>query len=507
MASISAAEPAPVDAAYQPRRRLSLQIPLIVLLLAFTAVPTDFRLPNRSLVGTVFYPSFAPFDVFTNVVGYIPVGAVFATATMRQMLWTASAMTLFAEGTQIVANGRSPSFVDVVTNVLGAALGWALWRRSKLTPRPIPVSRRTGGIAAVLAAAYIGAGGTITPSDIEDEMASFINAPPWLPVSERGATVPGKLEGHWTLDTLVNDATPDSSDNGLTGVVVGRAPFVEAMVGQGANLNGVTQAVDVGNPVALRLTGSMTISAWIRPRDFLDNDNAVVSNLNAVGRGFQLDVTTDEGPPAIGFKLTDDSGRRMARYGSTRLRRNQWYHIAGVYDARAHTINVYLNGRPDNGCLQGHVTTQQRISGVNAFIGARGSPRSEHFTGIIDDVKIYSRALTQPELAADVQGIDTPPFAIPGGGAYDGACPSGSPVDGRVAGFAVALGMLIATACIGLWPTVNYRMPGQALSLLAGIVLLLTSGAAMPPLLRWMLPLLTFAGGASVARSTRDWDA
>jgi hypothetical protein len=460
-------------------------------------------LPNRYLVKTVVSPVFAPFDVFANVVGYLPVGALLANATIRPVVGTALAMSLLAEGAQVFANGRSPSFVDVLTNVLGAALGWALFRRLNVRPGPVPLSKRSAGIAAVLAAAYIGVGGTVTPSDVEDEIASFINAPPWLPVSERGATIPGKLEAHWTLDSLVNGATSDSSENGLTGVVIGRAPFVEAMVGRGVNLNGVSQAIDVGDPVALRLVGSMTISAWIRPRDYLDNDNAVVSNLNAVGRGFQLDVTTDEGAPAIGFKLTDESGRRMARYGRTRLRRNQWYHIAGVYDAREQTLNVYLNGRPDNGCLRGQVTPQQRISGVQTFIGARGYPVSEHFTGIVDDVKIYSRALSPSEIAVDVDGIDLPAFAIPSGNGFTGACPSGSPVDGRVAGFAVALGMLIATACVGLWPTMNYRVPSLILSLLAGIVLFVTIGPAMPLLLRWTLPLLALAGGAAVASSAR----
>jgi VanZ family protein len=488
----------------QRYRLLSLQLPVIVLLLAFTAVPTEFRLPNWYLVRTVLSPRFAPFDVVANVVGYLPVGAVLANWTKGPMLWTVSVMSLFAEGTQVFSNGRSPSFVDVATNVLGAAIGWALCVWWNVRPRPVPVSRRTGGVAALLAVAYLAVGGAITPSDLEDTVAAFINAPPWLPVSDRGATAPGQLEGHWTLDALENATTADSSQNRLTGVVVNHPARADGMVGRAVDLNGVTQSVDLGNPIALRVIGSMTISAWIKPRDYLDNDNAVVSNLNAVGRGFQLDVTTDEGPPAIGFKLTDDAGNRMARYGATRLRRNQWYHLAGVYDARAQTLDVYLNGRPDNGCLQGRVTSRQRISGVNAFIGARSRPQSEQFTGLIDDVKIYSRALTQSELAADVEGVELPSFAIPVGGSSNEACASEVPVDGRVAGFAVALGMLVATACIGLWPTAHYRVPGHVLSLVAGIVLLVSIGSTMPVLLRWLLPLLTFAGGSAIVLSAQS---
>jgi Concanavalin A-like lectin/glucanases superfamily len=321
-----------------------------------------------------------------------------------------------------------------------------------------------------------------------------------MAVNDRGATTPGRLEAHWTLDSIVDGSTPDSSDNRLNGVVVNGAPLVTAIVGQGVDLNGVNQAIDVGNPIALRLIGSMTISAWIKAGDYPSNDNPIVSNINGVGRGFQLDATTDQGPPAIGFKLTDDSGRRMARYGGTRLRPNQWHHVAGVYDAQAQTLNVFLNGLPDNGCLQGQVTTTQRISGVSTLIGARHRTR-DRFVGIIDDVKIYSRALTQPELAAEAKGIDLPSFAIPEGRSDSVLCPSRLPVDGRVAGFAVGLGMLVATACLGLLPKVNSRRPALVLSLLAGVVLFVTIGSTLPPLLRWIVPLLTLAGGSSIVTS------
>lgn len=299
---------------------LSLQVPTLVLLLAFTAIPAGLRFPNRFLVRTILYPHLAPFDVLTNVLGFIPVGALLASMSMRQMLWTTSSLSLFVEGAQVFSRGRSPSLVDVVTNVLGAAIGWALCRQLNVTPRPLPISKRIATVAALLAATYLTIGGTVTPGDLEDAAAAFVAAPPWMPVSNSGATTSGQLEAHWTLDSIVDGMTPDSSDNRLTGAVVNGAPLVNGIAGQGVDLNGVSQSVDLGNPMALRLIGSMTISAWIKADDFPDDDNAIVSNTNAVDRGFQLDVTTDVGPPAIGFKLTDNSGRRMARYGATRLR-------------------------------------------------------------------------------------------------------------------------------------------------------------------------------------------
>ena len=336
--------PVRVDALPRLNRQVSLVLPVVVLVLAFTAVPTELRLPSRFIVRSVLNPRFAPFDVAANIVGYLPVGAVLAAGGPGPMLWTATVMSLFAEGTQVFSIGRAPSLVDVATNVLGAVLGWAMFTWWRIRPGPIAINRRRAGLAALLATTYLTLGGAITPSDIEETTASFLIAPPWLPVNERGTTSAGTLEGHWTFDALDQNRVFDTSPNGLTGVVANRPPLIAGIVGQAIDLDGRRHSVDVGDPVALRLTGSMTISAWIRPRDYLDDDNVIVSSFNTVGRGFQLDVTTDQGPPAIGFKLSDQSGQRMARYGRTTLRRNNWYHVAGVYDAQALTLDVYLNG-------------------------------------------------------------------------------------------------------------------------------------------------------------------
>ena len=59
------------------------------------------------------------------------------------------------------------------------------------------------------------------------------------------------------------------------------------------------------------VAGSLTISAWINASFFPVDDASIVSTYN--GLGYQLDTTVDEGPRTIGFKLTDWTGRHMAR--------------------------------------------------------------------------------------------------------------------------------------------------------------------------------------------------
>ena len=76
----------------------------------------------------------------------------------------------------------------------------------------------------------------------------------------------------------------------------------------------------------------------------------------------------------IGFKLGNSCGTTMARYGTTPLALNTWYYVAGVYNAEAKTMDVYLNGKLDNGFLLGPVEGMQKSSRRMSTPGGVASP-------------------------------------------------------------------------------------------------------------------------------------
>ena len=167
-------------------------------------------------------------------------------------------------------------------------------------------------------------------------------------------------------------------------------------------LDGINDYVNLGNPTALQLTGSMTVSAWIYSSSFPVDDAAIVSKRTGAESGFQLDTTIDKGARTIGFKLTNSSGGQMFRYGATTLQPNTWYYVTGVYNASSQTIDVYLNGQLDNGVLQGTVTASQQNSTANVTIGRRAGVTGFEFSGRIDDVRIANHALTQDQIQTDM---------------------------------------------------------------------------------------------------------
>ena len=121
-------------------------------------------------------------------------------------------------------------------------------------------------------------------------------------------------------------------------------------------LDGTNDFVGLGNPAALQLTGSMTVSAWINSATFPGDDAAIVSKRTSGEVGYQLDTTVDRGPRTIGFKLTTARAAECSATGRPRMQANTWYHVTGVYNAATSELHVYLNGQLDDGTLLGTVT-------------------------------------------------------------------------------------------------------------------------------------------------------
>lgn len=473
--------------------RITWRVPVITLVLAATAIPVEFRpLGNTTLdfgIGVA--------DVLANVAGYLPVGIVLAEFGLARAILAAGLLSMFAEAGQFFMVHRDPSAIDVTTNILGATLGAFIRSRWRI---PVPVLRINRGralAAAVLALLVIGG------------MWATSGAVP----NPRGVTAPGGLEAHWKFDENGGRRVVDSSPHGLNGRLHGALERVTGRLGGAMRFNGNRDCVDFGQSSALRIVGSMTISAWIKPSSFPADDAAIVSSLNNFG--FQLDTTIDKGPRTIGFKLTNECGELMARYGATPLEVNTWHHVAGVYNAGAKTLEVYLNGELDNGFLLGTVSGLQHSSREKVYVGRRSRPRGFEFAGAIDDVRIYSLALSKSEIQSVMRGADIDGSPLPRNArgndesvaksdpqpAMDSNCKIISdPEDSILPTAACVLGVLVAVACTGLGLSPR-TLTCLAASFASGLLLLTATSSSLPWFNLWLIPLTSVAGSVSVAAS------
>jgi hypothetical protein len=475
-----------------------------MMVLAATAIPVELRAPHYEPWSFGSFVSLTS-DVLANVLGYVPVGIVLRDLGLLRAVAMAAAITMCAETAQLMMMHRDPSLVDVVANVVGAVLGVAIGSRWEICIPTLAVRRGASSIAMLLAV-MIGVGVWATSGDA---------------LNTRGVTAPGRLEAYWKMDESSGRVAEDASGHGLNGRFSREPNRVMGVVGRAVRFDGTKDYIDFGHSTALRLTGSMTISAWINSMSFPIDDAAIVSshkNSNTIA-GYQLDTTVDTGPRTIGFKIGDECGRLTARYGATPLRVGAWYHIAGVYDAEAHTLNVYLNGAPDDGVLHGSVTNAQHSSRSHVYIGTRSDSKGFEFAGLIDEVRIYSRALTAAEIVADMQNLVVDGLAteaVPGGveprrrgtaarhgHAHAPCAVSSDREDAAAIPIAAAgVGLLVAVACVGLWPSIGW-LPCLLVSLVPGLLLLPFTAATLPVLNLWLIPLTSLAGGASVVVSVR----
>ncbi len=469
--------------------RIRLRVPVIVMVIGATAVPIELRSLHQAALSFGIFAA----DVLANIAGYVPVGIVLGELGPGRALVVAVSMATFAEVSQLGMLHRDPSAIDVAANAIGAVLGIVVSERWKIRSPGFTLSRWKSVVAAALACVLILA----------------VRATSGYAPNHRGATSTGTLEAYWRFDESRGSVALDSSGHGLHGRFSKEPTRIAGVLGHAVKLDGAADYIDFGRSTPLRLVGSMTISAWINPSSFPVDDASIVSNHN--GLGYQLDTTVDRGPRTIGFKLANACGSLMARYGATPLDIDTWYHVAGVYDAEARTLDVYLNGKPDNGFLRGSVTGAQRSSREAVYVGRRSNIKGFEFAGSVDDVRIYSRALTKAEVSAELHGtaIDEldEQVAAHSAGSRSPVAGTERPIpcggqsdyeDALLPGAAAVLGVFVAVACAGLWPSAGW--PGcLAVSFVGGWFLLLGTASTLPAFCYWLIPLTSLAGGASVA--------
>jgi hypothetical protein len=220
---------------------------------------------------------------------------------------------------------------------------------------------------------------------------------------------PSDLEHWWTADGNTFDII-----GGEHGTLVDGASFAAGRVGQAFDLDGTNDQVVVPNDpaAAFNFTGVFTVDAWI----FLDATSPqfapIVSKWNDIGtnsRTYFLAVEVFNGAARLRFDVSRNGlflGTNSAiRYSSTAVPTGEWVHVAGVFDPSLATVSdrmkVYVNGIDVSG--QGFVPAEVTSVFVNTApvrIGAGdlGSDVRDFFNGRIDEVELFSRALTAAEI-------------------------------------------------------------------------------------------------------------
>jgi chitodextrinase len=218
------------------------------------------------------------------------------------------------------------------------------------------------------------------------------------PLGVTTLAAPSALVAAYGFSEGAGSSTADGSGNGITGLLHG-ATWAAGHSGRGLSFDGANAFVDLGNPASLRLTGSLTVSAWVNESANVGDDGIIVSRSTGNG-GWELKSSPDTGVRTFALAVFNPSGGYVARYSTTVRALNTWYHVAGVFNAATRTLDVYVNGVLSNGTLLGSVPSSLSDPGVDANIGRRAA--GFHIRGVLDDVRVYGRALSAGEIQSDM---------------------------------------------------------------------------------------------------------
>jgi len=203
----------------------------------------------------------------------------------------------------------------------------------------------------------------------------------------------------WTFDQDGGITAIDSSGNGFNATLVGpHATWTkDARIGGGAlNLSDSSYAEAAG-PV-IDTSHSFTVAAWVK-LSAIDKINCqtVVGIDGTNVSGFFLQLNHDAGD-RFAFNRLDKDQHVAPTMAKARFapELNTWYFLAGVYDASAGMISLYVDGK-----LQESVpfTSSWRATGKTSI--GRGFYRNgnvDFLNGTVDDVRFYAFALTAKQI-------------------------------------------------------------------------------------------------------------
>ena len=202
------------------------------------------------------------------------------------------------------------------------------------------------------------------------------------------------LAGHWRFDDGTGSIAVDSSGNGRRGTLTYGPKWTttaECRIGACLSFDGVDDYVKVADTAGLKLTGDVTVAAWIKP-SALGTKQSVVSKRYE----FELGPIAAASPFGLGWFHKEPSGTAVTGKLTDVTQAGQWQQVVLVRGGATKSITGYRNGVVS---LRSSYPTAPGTSTYDVAIG-RHAAGGQHFKGLIDDVRIYDRALSDGEVAA-----------------------------------------------------------------------------------------------------------
>lgn len=156
----------------------------------------------------------------------------------------------------------------------------------------------------------------------------------------------------------------------------------------GLQFNGTNNVLDAGDNLDLATGGSMSVCAWVKRAAINVRHEVISKEPNGGSTGFEMACTSGTNKAQFGAF----NGSFPVAEGTTTIAAGTVYHLCGTYDGT--NLRLYVNGVLETTNAigsTGNVNANSLLIGGSANAG-------RFFNGVLEDVRMYSRALTADEI-------------------------------------------------------------------------------------------------------------
>lgn len=307
----------------------------------------------------------------------LPVGTVLSSVVIETLEAPLPAGTVLYS--MVIENLENPPLpVAVVSNIVGTVGSPATFDGSGSTASAYAWTMTSvPGGSSVSVPTPFPDGGATTPIDMTNNVALY----------------------HFDTGAVATDSSGAGNNLTTDTTTVTGSPKVGTA---SASFSGSSQYMHTASGTAsLQITGDMTFAVWIKPTSIATNDMIMMYNNLSGGESLATNILY-----GLWFLNTSGGLRYFHEYGSgtnqildfgNYITTGSWQHVAFVRDATAKTVILYVNGVAKE--TQSYTTNPEGGTTNALIIGTRENLSDRFYDGLMDEMAIWSRALSSTEIA------------------------------------------------------------------------------------------------------------
>ena len=160
------------------------------------------------------------------------------------------------------------------------------------------------------------------------------------------------------------------------------------------DFDGVDEYLSIGNESFFDFSTSITIELWMKVNEFNKPYQAIIAKGDDSWR-----IGRNDSSNTLSFSI-NSGGTNVNAHGSVNVNDGDWHHVAGVL--KSGTMYLYIDGILDASTAASYSIANSNHS---LFIGENEQETGRHFSGAIDEVRIWSIGLDQSQIQNNMNKV------------------------------------------------------------------------------------------------------